>query len=486
MSTTHTTIQKKNDCQILSKKLTDQLLSQNSITSQKIDELNSVAKSEGITIDALLKKSGTLSEADILNALSKAASLPFTNSLKQYEIDFETIKELTTDYVVENNILPLLDVKERQVIATSEPLDQALLEMISFVLERPVKILLAPTKTIREQINFYIPTTKADLLDNDVSKSDLKALANEAPVISHLHQILSQAVDVEASDIHFESTKNGLKTRFRINGTLTEPALVNDLPADAIISRLKYLAKINISERRKPQDGRIPFMFNGKEIDLRLSILPTQYGQSAVIRILDQSTIELKWAALGYQHEDVRKIKNTLSRPNGLFLVTGPTGSGKTTTLYTALNELNTSNRKIFTIEDPIEYNLAGANQVQVNEQVGLTFGTALRSILRQDPNIILIGEIRDIETAEMACRAALVGRLVLSTLHTNSPEQAKTRLLDLGVAEYLVDAVMIGVLGQTLDVQGCISCSGTGCEVCNNIGTTSRTLNYSLIEFDE
>ncbi|KAB7610184.1 type II/IV secretion system protein [Amylibacter sp. SFDW26] len=480
MSSTETTLSYKIDHHTLSQNLTNQLLKQKNISKQQLETLSSVAKSEGVSIDRLLKRSGTLSEVDILKSYATAMNVPFVDQLTQLEPDFETIKELTADYIKQNNIFPLLGGKGCQIIATAEPLDTSTLEMITFALDRPIELILCTSERIREQLITFLPNT--DITTKETDKADLKALANEAPVISYLHQILSKAVDTKASDIHFESTQFGLKIRFRIDGVLKEEAVNDSLPSDAIISRLKYLANLNISERRKPQDGRIPFTFKGHNIDFRLSILPTQYGQSAVIRILNQNAVKLDWDVLGFQKPDVIKVQNILSQPSGLFLVTGPTGSGKTTTLYTALNELNTSDRKIFTIEDPIEYNLTGVNQVQVNEAVGLTFASALRSILRQDPNIILIGEIRDAETAEMACRAALVGRLVLSTLHTNSASQAKTRLLDLGVAEYLIDAVLRGVLGQSLDIHTCAKCSGVGCAKCNNVGATGRSLNYELV----
>jgi general secretion pathway protein E len=397
-------------------------------------------------------------------------------------VDFQAIEDLTADYIKRHNILPLLSSGKAQLIATADPLDYETLEMLEFALDRPMQVLLSPTEKIRDVLRSCLPDLQAETQVTDAAHTDLRALANDAPVVRHLHSVLSLAVEKHASDIHFESTKQGLKTRFRVDGVLTEPAFSKSVIADAIISRLKYLAKLNISERRKPQDGRIPFTLGGRDIDLLLSILPTQYGQSAVIRILDQNAVQLDWDALGFGNVDVEAIKQILSQPNGLFLVTGPTGSGKTTTLYTALNELNTPNRKIFTIEDPIEYNLAGVNQVQVNEAVGLTFAAALRSILRQDPNIILIGEIRDAETAEMACRAALVGRLVLSTLHTSSAEQARTRLLDLGVAEYLINAVLKGVLGQSLELQCCPTCGGDGCDDCNETGAGGRRLEYELI----
>ena len=482
MSTRETTFFSKIDRQVLSKAVIAQLLKQKTVSKDALRVLISVAESEGVSIDTMLKRSGTVAEVDMLQIIGKLTKAPYDARLTDQTVDFQTIEELTADYIRQSNILPILSSDRTQLIATAEPLDFAILEMLEFALDRHVQPLLAPAERIREVLTSCLPNTEAEPKLTNAAQADLRALANEAPVVSHLHDVLTKAIEKQASDIHFESTKQGLKTRFRIDGILSEPALTKTVPADAIISRLKYLAKINISERRKPQDGRIPFTYGGRDIDLRLSILPTQYGQSAVIRILDQNAVQLDWDALGFASVDVEMIRKILSQPSGLFLVTGPTGSGKTTTLYTALNELNTPSRKIFTIEDPIEYNLAGVNQVQVNEVVGLTFASALRSILRQDPNIILIGEIRDTETAEMACRAALVGRLVLSTLHTNSAEQARTRLLDLGVAEYLIDAVLKGVLGQTLETTTCKVCKGSGCEACAKSGVGGRSVEYELL----
>lgn len=443
-----------------------------------------VSRDENVSVESLILKMGLLDGDALVQKLSASLGLQVLPPQAQVVPNNEMAEILGQEYLTRNSILPIQSEEDGLVLLTAEPLNQPLLKTIRFVLERNFKLQIAAKHQIKKLIEHTFPETATDDPTNlSTDEEEIRAHANEGPVVEAVQNMFVSALSQNASDIHLEAEKSGAKLRFRINGVLSEQEILNDVSDDAIVSRLKFLAQLNISERRKPQDGRIGFNFNGREIDLRLSILPTQYGQSAVIRILDQSQVSLNWSALGFEKNDADRIKSIVEKPNGLFLVTGPTGSGKTTTLYTAISGLNTAARKIVTIEDPIEYNLAGINQVQVNSSVGLTFASALRSILRQDPNVILIGEIRDAETAEMACRAALVGRTVLSTLHTNSPEQARTRLLDLGVAEYLIDATLIGVLGQNLEVQKCARCHGGGCEQCNQSGIGQRKLAYKILD---
>ena len=275
----------------------------------------------------------------------------------------------------------------------------------------------------------------------------------DGPVIRFVSEVFDEAVSSGASDIHFEAQEGGLRIRLRKQGILKIHPIDRSLNTTSVLARVKVMASMNVSERRLPQDGRITSNIAGRKVDFRISSVPTSFGESIVARVLDPKALRLGWEKLGFNSETAKKITDIIEQPSGLFLVTGPTGSGKTTTLYTALAHLNQEGRKIITVEDPIEYNLPGLEQVQVHDEIGMTFARALRSFLRQDPNIIMIGEIRDEETAEIACRAALVGRMVLSTLHTNSPEGAETRLMDLGVPQYIVKDVLRGVLGQRLEV---------------------------------
>ena len=335
-------------------------------------------------------------------------------------------------------------------------------------------------------------------------------MASEAPVIKLVQNLVVRAVEAQASDIHIEPREDSIRVRYRIDGVLHT---VETLPLSvraALSSRIKIMAQLNIAERRLPQDGRIKMTVRGHEIDLRVSTMPTMNGESVVLRILDRSSVALEFPALGFSGEGLAGFERLLQEPNGIILVTGPTGSGKTTTLYAALSQLNDSGRKLFTVEDPIEYQLAGVNQIQVNPKIGLTFATALRSILRQDPDIVMVGEIRDLETAEMAIRASLTGHLVLSTVHTNSAAATITRLLDMGVEDYLLASSLKGVLAQRLVRKLCPHCavpgdvppailqrlarvasstidtrgvrSAKGCSQCRNTGFSGRTTIYELL----
>jgi general secretion pathway protein E len=288
----------------------------------------------------------------------------------------------------------------------------------------------------------------------------LRDLASEAPTIRLVNQIITQAVEDNSSDIHIEPNINATLVRYRIDGMLRTAHTLDPGSRAAITSRIKIMAKLDIAERRLPQDGRIKIAVRGVDIDFRVSTIPTAFGESVVMRILDRSRVELDFVKLGFSDAHVRLLEDLLSQPNGIVLVTGPTGSGKTTTLYTALKGLNSSDRKIFTVEDPIEYQLAGINQVQVQPAIGLSFPSSLRSILRQDPDIIMIGEIRDLETARIAIQSSLTGHLVLSTLHTNSAAATITRLIDMGVENYLLASTVKGVLAQRLVRRLCPHCS--------------------------
>ena len=332
----------------------------------------------------------------------------------------------------------------------------------------------------------------------------LRDIASEAPVIRLVNLLITRAVEARASDIHIEPMDDALRVRYRIDGVLHETEAPPPRLSSAIISRVKIMAKLNIAERRLAQDGRIRLAVRGKDIDFRISTTPTMHGESVVMRILDRGTLALDFAALGFDAENLQVFLDALNRPNGILLVTGPTGSGKTTTLYTSLLTLNTPEKKILTIEDPIEYQLRGINQVQVKPQIGLTFASALRSFLRQDPDIMMIGEIRDLKTAQIAVQAALTGHLILSTLHTNDAASAVTRLLDMGIDDYLLTSTINALVGQRLVRTLCQSCRAPyealpelaerlqlhlltndrsivlyrsiGCAHCNNTGFHGRT----------
>jgi general secretion pathway protein E len=353
--------------------------------------------------------------------------------------------------------------------------------------------------------------------DDDVRR--LQDMASEAPVIRLVQNLVERAAAAQASDIHIEPREDSVRVRFRIDGVLHT---VETLPVSvkaALSSRIKIMAQLNIAERRLPQDGRIRINVRGRELDLRVSTMPAMNGESVVLRLLDRSNVALDFTALGFSGPALDAFKAVLNEPNGIILVTGPTGSGKTTTLYTALGTLNSSERKLFTVEDPIEYRLDGVNQIQVSPKIGLTFATALRSILRQDPDIVMVGEIRDLETAEIAIRASLTGHLVLSTVHTNSAAATVTRLLDMGVEDYLMASSLKAVVAQRLVRRLCTACSkpaemsaaqieklfsmaglpanaaetaahgirkACGCAACRNTGFAGRTTVYEVLTVTE
>lgn len=345
-----------------------------------------------------------------------------------------------------------------------------------------------------------------------IEDKEAEELASEAPIVRLVNEIIEEAIKRKATDIHIEPYEKRLIIKYRIDGILHS---VNSFPVylhPAVISRIKILSQLNIAEKRLPQDGKFPFRMNGEEYDIRVSILPTIYGESAVLRILNKNKVDIELDKLGFSNENLQKIKRLINVPNGMILVTGPTGSGKTTTLYALLKILNDGTRKIITVEDPVEYTIQGITQVQINEKIGLTFSKTLRSILRQDPDIIMIGEIRDRETAEIAVRAALTGHLVLATLHTNDSAGAFTRLINMGVESFLVASSVIGVISQRLVRRICENCKvsfkisetdrnifklygvdppeniykGSGCPLCNKTGFYGRTAIAEVLETSE
>jgi general secretion pathway protein E len=412
-------------------------------------------------------------------------------------------------------------------IAMADPLDSDNIRAIEQLMGRKVEVRLASEAAILKALDVWLgaeqPEEGLEASDSDeppqVAEAEaadidqLRDLASEAPVIRWVNQLIARALERRSSDIHFEPFERQFRVRYRIDGVLYEvPAPPREMQA-AITSRIKLMAKLNIAEQRLPQDGRIPLRVLGREIDLRVSTLPTLYGESVVMRLLDRSASDrYSLATLGFPESLLRKMEHYLSLPHGLFLVTGPTGSGKSTTLYGSLRRLNTMDKKVITVEDPVEYQLPGVNQIHVNPQIGLTFAAGLRHIVRQDPDIIMIGEIRDLETAEIAMRAALTGHLVFSTLHTNDAPSAVTRLTDMGVEHYLVSSSLVAVLAQRLVRVLCPECrkpyaadgdelrkegwegaSGPatlyraeGCAHCAHTGFVGRVGIFEFMELDE
>ncbi|MCK1383302.1 ATPase, T2SS/T4P/T4SS family [Bradyrhizobium sp. 21] len=442
------------------------LLEGKKLDSQALERARRAAMSSGDRIDRVLGKLGLLSDTDLALSLAAFLNIPIANlsSIPQAPVLPEVID---ADFVRFNRVLPLRVDGSRLEVGTTDPLSDEPLRALSYATDLTVSVqLFLPADFDRALDAVYggtRPDGSAEVGGTDASEHDLQRLrdlASEAPTIRLVNQIITEAVEQRASDIHVEPTADAVLVRYRIDGVLR---LVKSLGMEtraAVTSRIKIMSRLDIAERRLPQDGRTKVAVRGIDIDFRVSTIPTAFGESVVMRILDRSRIRLDFTELGFDQTRIGYFDDLLKQPDGVILVTGPTGSGKTTTLYTALQTLNTAERKLFTVEDPIEYQLKGINQVQVQSSIGLTFPTALRSILRQDPDIIMIGEIRDLETARIAVQASLTGHLVFSTLHTNSAVSTMTRLTDMGIENYLLVSTVKAVTAQRLTRRLCPHCS--------------------------
>ncbi len=479
-------------------------------------------KQSGERFDWVLTRLGLLPDVELARLLAEFLGMPLAEAKDLPQVPL-LAEHLQLNFLASNRLIPLAEEGDTIVVATADPFNGDPIAAIGFLLGRPVEARLMAGSIVERAIQEVYgragavgpseATAAGQASDDDVRR--LEDMASEAPIIRLAHDLITRAVDMQASDIHIEPREDSLRVRYRLDGMLhTVETLPLSLRA-AVTSRVKIMAQLNIAERRMPQDGRIKTTVHGREIDLRVSTMPTLCGESVVLRILDRSSVQLDFQALGFAGPAHEAFAKLLDQPNGIILVTGPTGSGKTTTLYTALNALNTSERKIFTVEDPIEYQLVGVNQIQVQPRIGLSFAHALRSILRQDPDIIMVGEIRDLETAQMSIQASLTGHLVLSTVHTNSAAATVTRLLDMGLADYLLASTLTGVLAQRLVRRLCQACaapaeaaqlllerlrhqpdgvvrtlpsdasglrSKVGCKVCRNTGYLGRTTISELL----
>ena len=405
---------------------------------------------------------------------------------------------LPAEYLEFNGVVPLdVDAARLRIGTWRSDIDPVVLDQLAtmfglvpdveFIHERDgleaIRRLCGEQTLTAENLIADLGAAEPSTSDGDSAIDDLRSLANEAPVIKLVNLLLVEALDSRASDVHLESSGHGLDVRYRIDGVLqSAPAPPASMSA-AILSRLKIMAELDIAERRAPQDGRIKLRLRDRDVDVRVSTVPVLRGESMVLRLLDGAGARLSLNQIGMAEETLRGFTNAISHPHGLVLVTGPTGSGKTTTLYSAIEHIRTGREKILTVEDPVEYELAGIAQMAVNVRAGVTFASALRSLLRQDPDVILVGEIRDADTAAIAMQAALTGHLVLSTLHTGDAPGAITRLLDLGVPDHLIASALRSVLAQRLVRTVCSACSGKGCTACRQSGYHGRTGIYELLE---
>jgi type IV pilus assembly protein PilB len=441
------------------------------VTFEQIEEALEYQQRDGCKIGEALVKLGYAQPEDVSQALAKQYHLPYID-LDSIDIPENIIALLTPEVALDNKVIPVR-MKERSiVIALSDPLDFVTADNVRFILNREIETVLASTDAVERALSKYYRAQK-DLEEElekleDTSDIELRGEdygdagaveGDDAPVIRLVQALITEAIKQKASDIHVEPFEKVLRVRYRIDGMLVEQDSPPKRLQGAVISRIKIMARMDMAEKRRPQDGSIKMRLLGREFDFRVSSLPSTHGESVVLRILDKEEGLVPLDVLGFHESDFARFRKLIKRPNGIFLVTGPTGSGKTTTLYAALKELNKPNVKIITAEDPIEYHLSGVNQCMVNRRVGLTFAKIIRSMLRQAPNIILVGEIRDRETADTAIQAALTGHLVFSTLHTNDAPSALPRLIDLGIKPFLVSSAIIGVMAQRLLRLLCNSC---------------------------
>jgi type IV pilus assembly protein PilB len=445
------------------------------LASGQLEQASAEAERRGCPFTDVLVEKGFCGKPALLGKIAEHLGHEFVAEVPR-SLPNETLAEIPPGLAHRYGVIPIRRTGGRLDVLTRDPFDGQTIDDLSFVLEREVRLVVADPDRVDGLIRQHYGTPHAPpanlagaeaARDNSEAKDgpsddDLAAMAGQAPVIQFVNLVLDQAVREQASDIHFEPFEHEFKIRYRIDGVLyemTPPAKSLALP---ITSRLKVLANLNIAERRLPQDGRIRLELAGRLVDLRVSTLPTQFGESVVLRVLDQSAVQLDLGQLGLPPEILQGVQDVIQRPNGIFIVTGPTGSGKTTTLYSALRAINSNERKLLTVEDPVEYEIDGLVQVPVNPAAGLTFATALRSFLRQDPDGIMVGEIRDFPTAQIAVQASLTGHVVFSTLHTNDAAGSITRLVDLGVEPFLVGAALEAVLAQRLVRRICPSCRQT------------------------
>jgi len=463
----------------LPERITELLLGEGYITREGLEAAQRETKTNGTTITHSLIKVGAISEVDLTKLIARTYRMPAVD-LSKFEVDQKILKLVPAELATKHSLLPLKRDGRTLTVAVADPTNQEILEDLKFVTRYDIFPVLAGEATLRAVIEKGYDTGDMSVAmdsllkdiagadgdvevveeeDDDMSAAALAAAVDDAPVVKLINAILTDAVKRGASDIHFESFEHELRVRYRIDGALQEVMKPPQKLKAALISRFKIMAQLNIAERRVPQDGRIKLKIGNKVIDYRVSTLPTLFGEKVVLRILDKGNLTLDLEKFGIEARSEKEMMSAIMNPYGMVLVTGPTGSGKTTTLYSALSKINTIDQNIMTAEDPVEYNLFGINQVQVRTDIGMTFAAALKAFLRQDPNIIMVGEIRDLETGGIAIKAALTGHLVLSTLHTNSASETVTRLLDMGLEPFNVASALNLVVAQRLVRRVCSRC---------------------------
>ncbi|HUS91865.1 MAG TPA: ATPase, T2SS/T4P/T4SS family [Phycisphaerae bacterium] len=500
------------------------LIDQGALTDEQLGEALAYQQETGnsLLLGEVLRKLDLCSEEDVMQALANAYGVPFAR-ISPRIADPKVMDVLPREFLERHAVLPLFKVRNRLALAINEPANVFLLEEIGRLTGCEVMVVCAVAKDIRATLETHLPAANVFVIDDIIEDfdssnlaiveeriediSDLEDIGEGSPVIKLVNYLIYNAVREGASDIHIEPDENSLRVRYRIDGRLYEKLRPPFKMLPSLSSRIKIMANLDIAERRLPQDGGIHVMMNGRPIDLRVSTLAGQYGEKVVIRIIDNRNVLVNLEKLGFDYEMLKQWRKVISLPNGITLVTGPTGSGKSTTLYGSLREINSDEVNICTVEDPVEFNLPWVNQFQVNEKAGFTFASALRALLRQDPDVIMVGEIRDGDTARIAVQAALTGHLVLSTLHTNDAPSGVTRLLNIGIEPYLVAASLEAILAQRLVRKICTNCKepfelpmnvqraveravgeveayyhGAGCGKCRNTGFAGRIGIYELL----
>jgi len=460
------------------KSLAELLVSNNVVDMEQLDTARRDQRANGGRLTSALLRLGLIKDNQLVEFLGKQYGYPVID-LSNFDIDPEAIKMLTRQVCEKHMVVPVSKAGKSLVVAFSDPSNIYVKDDLALITRCKIEVVVATEGSIHSAIDKYLGGSTS-AIDNIVSEiedsAETQAVENVAsnvevidgdrasddfPIVKFVNAMLAEAIKVKASDIHIEPYERRFRIRFRIDGSLVEKTQPPANAAAAIVSRVKILSRLDIGERRKPQDGRMKVkMRNGREIDFRVNCLPTIFGEKVVLRLLDRSNLQVDMTKLGFEQEDFLSFREAIQKPQGMILLTGPTGSGKTTTIYSALNELNKSDVNVSTAEDPVEYNLDGINQVQVNPAIGFTFADALRAFLRQDPEVIMVGEIRDLETAEVAYKAASTGHLVVSTLHTNDAAATVSRLVEMGVAPYIVAEATTVVIAQRLIRTNCPRCS--------------------------
>ncbi len=497
------------------------LVKHTTLTNDQLEEALQIQKEDpeaGLLGEILLKKN-YINPNDIVKVVCQQMNIPYTSDIKIDEIDPEVVRDIPINYAKQHELIPIFETDYQVTVVMADPFKENIVNDLASIFQKDIKIVISHPIKINEAINRVYERATSNLVDSIEDEFDetldldgpidiLDATADEAPVIRFVNSFIFRAVKEKASDIHIEPYEKDVVYRFRVNGVMKEILRQPKKTHAAVSSRVKVMAKLDIAEKRLPQDGRIKIKIAGKDIDIRLSTTPVQNGERIVMRVLEKNNTVLELKALGFHGQVLDNLEELSKRKHGVLYVTGPTGHGKTTTLFAILSKINTPDKMIITVEDPVEYEMQGISQIQVNHKIDLSFGKALRSILRQNPDVIMVGETRDQETAEMAINASLTGHFVLSTLHTNDSASAPTRLIDMGVQPFLISSSLIGVLAQRLIRVLCDDCKtpvevtdyqkeilgiktlptdaqvydAVGCPKCNSSGYSGRTCVSELL----